>query len=576
MRRKKILKFIATWVHKPIVKLFFYISGLVLVLFLSGAAENDKGVLAAFFDAFYNLFVSEGTLSIFFAGLVSLGLAKIFSHFEYYMEETMKVEDDHHKIIRQYHKHKTEGDAASKRNITLPMQDANAFSDKDGVYMDLYCVKQDQRMEAPGEMPRVDASATGATLRAQRKALRAWKAKNRKWERRIDQLDNVKDAFSKDAERSRAAAIAYLGGRVRLCSLNVFTNISGNTKVCFQDSSKEAGLPDFVISHGDELLQAHKNSTKSNSNTVRLNDFTYENGVLTLDTARSTYYHMLITNRCMDYKFANGLSIRELYEYNTKVRPLADSKFGNQIGINGLVITSGPTSHVLLEKRSRKKILWKNKFAQSISLALKTEDLKLSQGEILSGDIQTASDKIANVIYKTLEGNFGLKKEDFIPFEMEKNFLGIARDLLEGGKPNLYFYLQTKADAEELKKKLEENVRITPKDNVGKPEAQKRQVISSSKLDSDYYLVPRKAIEIDYNYRLYVNRQNSLKIHRKLHPRCTRITQWWDSVQENFARVFKPVLKRECGEALLATLAFFRLCGNRLPFGNDDLEDQHG
>lgn len=568
MRRKKILKFLATLVSKPIVKLLFYVSGLVLVLVLSGAAKDSESIFAAFF----NLFVSEGTLSIFFAGLVSLGLAKIFSHFEYYMEESMKVEDDHHKIIGQYGKHEKESSHATRTNVCLPKVDENAFVNPDGTFMDLYCVKRDHRMDPPGEKPIVDKTEKSLSVkRAQRAALRKWKAYNRKWEKAIQNWDPVKDPFSPDYDKSRDSVAAYLGGRLRLCSINVFTNMGGDTKLQFQDRATEWGLPDFVISHGDELLQAHKNSTKSNSSTVRLNDFSYENGTLTLNTTRSTYYHMLITNRCMDFKFANGLSIRELYEYNSKVLPLPESKFGNQIGINGLVITAD--GHVLLEKRSRNKVLWKNKFAQSISLALKTEDLGLSFGKTLPDDPAVAGEKLAHVIYKTLNSNFGLEKDDFQGFSIEKNFLGIARDLLEGGKPNLYFYIQTKATAKELKNTLEAKVKATPKTN--KKDNVDRKIFTDSKLDSDYYLVPRKAIEIDYNYTLYVSRKDSLRVHRKLHPRCFFLVHWWDYIQEGFARVFKPILKRECGEALLATLAFFRLCGHRLPFHEQSMEDIH-
>ena len=568
MRRKKILKLLAVWVTKPIVKLFFYLAGLLGVLALSGALNNDETI----FNTFYNILTSDGTLSIFFAGLVSLGIAKFLSRFDYYMEESMKLEDNHHKIIGQYGKHEKESSDATRTNVRLLTVDENAFVNPDGTFMDLYCVKSKHRMDPPGEKPIVDKTEKSLSVkRAQRAALRKWKAHNRKWEKAIQNWDPVKDPFSPDYDKSRDSVAAYLGGRLRLCSINVFTNMGGDTKLQFQDCATEWDLPDFVISHGDELLQAHKNSIKTNSSTVRLNDFSYENNTLTLNTTRSTYYHMLITNRCMDFKFANGLSIRELYEYNSKVLPLPESKLGNQIGINGLVVTAD--GHVLLEKRSRNKVLWKNKFAQSISLALKTEDLELSFGKTLPPDPAVAGEKLAQVIYKTLNSNFGLETGDFQGFCIEKNFLGIARDLLEGGKPNLYFYIQTKDTAKELKNKLEAKVKATPKTN--KKDNVDHKIFTDSKLDSDYYLVPRSAIEIDYNYTLYVTRKYSLRVHRKLSPRCFFLVHWWDYIQEGFARVFKPTLKRECGEALLATLAFFRLCGHRLPFHEQSMEDIH-
>lgn len=549
MRRKKLLKLIANFVTRPIVRVGFYILGLALVLGLSGGFLNGKPLGQTIKD----LFVSESTLSVFFAGLFSIGLAKTLSWFEAYMEESYKVEDNHHKIIRQYHGHAAESDEATRENVTLKRTADGVFCDKDGVFMDLHCGKTDERMAPPEKEPRLD---TSATKRQQRKALRAHKRYCQKWEKEISKRNTVKDLSSKDYKRSRKSIIEYLQGRLRLCSVNVFTNLTGKTRVCFRDSYDFHDLPPFVISNADELLQAHKNSTKKNSTTVRLDDFTYQDGVLTLDTSRSTYYHMLITNRCMDYKFANGLSIRELYEYEKTTAPLSASKFGNQIGINGLVMTRAtedePT-HALVEKRSRNKVLWKNKFAQSISLALKTEDLGLANEVTLEGDCASAQEYLAQVIYKTLRSNFGLTENDFIPFTMEENFLGIARDLLEGGKPNLYFYIQTECTASELKKKLEKNVSVDSGDDV----------ISTSKLDSDYYLIPQRAMEMDYDYRLLIDRKESLRVHRKLSPRCSKIVQWWDMTKERFSH---RTLRRECGEALLVTLAYLRLCRSRLDF----------
>lgn len=553
MKRKKLLKLIATLVSKPITRVIFYILGLGLVLYLSGGLIGGKTIGQTIKD----LFISESTLSVFFAGLLSIGLAKSLSWFDAYMEESFKVEDNHHKIISQYHGHKAESDDATRENVTLPRTEDGVFCDKNGVFMDLHCGKLNERMAPPEKEPQLDACAT---KRQRRKALRAHKKYCRKWEKEFNKRNTVKDPSSDEYRRSRKSITDYLRGRLRLCSVNLFTNLNGKTQLRFDDSNKSHDLPSFVITHADELLQAHKNSTKKNSDTVRLDDFSYQDGVLSLDTSRSTYYHMLITNRCMDYKFANGLSIREVYEYTKTTTPLVSSKFGNQIGINGLVLTRAtedePT-HVLLEKRSRNKVLWKNKFAQSISLALKTADLGLGDQATLEGDCAYAEQKLAKVIYKTLYSNFGLTEDDFTGFSIQENFLGIARDLLEGGKPNLYFYIQTEDTASELQKKLEANVRVTQEDG------EDAHVISTSKLDSDYYLAPKNAFEIDYDYRLSIDRKVSLRVHRKLSPRCSKLVQWWDMVEERFSH---RLLQRECGEALLVTLAYLRLCGNRLDF----------
>ena len=371
----------------------------------------------------------------------------------------------------------------------------------------------------------------------------------------VEKLSRDKALSGKEREQVTKSAERYLDGKLDICSLNVFANVSGDTAVVFDDHTDERELPSFVIDHADELLQAHKNSEKKNTNTVRLNDFDYaaEKKQLTLDTGRSTYYHMLITNRCMDYRFANGLSIREVYEYEDHVCPLKQSKFGNQIGINGLIVTSD--GYVLVEKRGRKKITWKNKFAQSISLAMKLDDMDMTRWDKLEATPEAAQKEIGEIIRKTVKSNFGLLEEkDYEPFCMAHNFLGLARDLLEGGKPNLYFFLRCNKTAAELQDRLERNVEIKDKNNE-----EGRPVIAASKLDSDYYLMSFDQLAIDFNYCLYANRKEILRVHRKVAERCGWPAEIWDLTKETVNRIVRPTLKRECGEALLVTLSYMEM-----------------
>ena len=537
MRGKKFFKFIADFIKKPIVKFAAYIGGIVIILALSGAFSKGNNIGKTFLE----ILTSQDTLSLFFAGLFSIGIAKIISWFHKYMEESLKTEDNHHKIISQY-----KGHLAGKTAYN------QSFAEKDGVFLTLTHTK---------------------------------KAKNpEKVKKVLCKHSHIKDTESDNYLDFEARVDNYLDGRLCLCSLNMFTNIAGDTEIIFKDTNVNHELSPFIINHADEILQAHKNSVTSNSDTIRLCDFDYnaKKKTLSLETSRSTYYHMLITNRCMDYKFANGMSIRDTYEYRSTISPLDQSGLGNQIGINGLVVTNN--HYVLIEKRGHKKTTWKNKFAQSISLALKEKDLMLQPDGTIKNDPETAERNLRKIIEKTLFDNFGLIPTDYDTFIIKENLLGLARDLLEGGKPNLYFYVKVNLSAKELKEKLEQNVTKTKRDleeerkkkeekDQTAPEQEKTAAdesykkrdkkdlpaISVSKLDSDYYLVSFFDIAIDFNYRLFLNRRNALKIKRKQAPRCKRIVAWWDSVKTFTAKTFKPVLVRECGEALLVTLSFLEL-----------------
>lgn len=562
MRRKRFLKALANLLRHPLCRVIFYIGGMALVLGLSGAFTSGQTV----WNTVLNILKSEDTLSLLFAGLVSLGTLKILSWFESYMEESMKIEDNHHKIIAQYDRHSpynsrnialarkkaqekniTLTDAQIKAQIDAEMEERqkSTFEHKYGTFLTLNHIKKE-------EPKRLQGSDKDSAKKAERLRKRkdAWR------KRAIAKIARDKALSDSEQDRVDKSAQRYLDGKLDICSLNVFANVQGDTEILFDDHTVEHALPSFVIAHADELLQAHKNSEKKNTNTVRLNDFTYDdkNHQLTLDTGRSTYYHMLITNRCMDYRFANGMSIREVYEYEDHICPLKNSKFGNQIGINGLIVTSD--NYVLVEKRGRKKITWKNKFAQSISLAMKLDDLNMTRWDELGKTAGDAQKMFQDIIVNTVRKNFGLLEEkDYEKFLVKHNFLGIARDLLEGGKPNLYFFVRCNKTAAEVRQLLEDNVRITDKKN-----REGRPVIAASKLDSDYYLMPFDQIAINFNYCMFAKRKEILRVHRKVAERCGWLAEKWDLTKERVNRIVRPTLKRECGEALLVTLAYMEMC----------------
>ena len=548
MKRKKIFKALVGLFSRPIVKVVFYLGGMALVLGLSGAFKDNQ----TFTDTFLGILTSQDTLTLFFAGLLSLGVVKLLAWVEGYMEESLKIEDNHHKLINQYSTHDQYSSKKLKEtekiNKRVDASDAileglvdarhkgGSYAEKNGEYMMLRHVRD--RLEEP-VFPGENAG---------RKKLRAYKRRYRKWQKAVERRVWEKNRRSGAYGEAVRDVQRYLRGKLGLCSLNVFVNRSGKTVVRFKDKAEDHELPSFVITHADELLQAHKNSAKNNSNTIRLNDFDYDpqTDEMVLKTGRSTYYHMLITNRCMDYRFANGMSIREVYEYDKEICPLERSKFGNQIGINGLVVTAD--NYILVEKRDRKKITWKNKFAQSISLAMKVDDMKIHRWDKLGDDPAYLQKKFSDIIEKTVRSNFGLKPgEDYENFEMSHNFLGLARDVLEGGKPNMYFFLRTKHTAEELLEIMEANVRD-------------KTEIAVSKLSSDYYLIPFDKVQVDFGYCMHADRRQIIRVRRKFKSRCNLFAVAWDRTCAKVNRIVRPVLKRECGEALLVTMSYMEMC----------------
>ena len=145
--------------------------------------------------------------------------------------------------------------------------------------------------------------------------------------------------------------------------------------------------------------------------------------------------------------------------------------------------------------------------------------------------------------------------------------MGIARDLLEGGKPNMYFYVVTKATAKELAVMLDKKAKLASKNNFS-PKFDKKRVktdeklpgLTVGKLDSSFYLVPYADITVDYNYRLKLNPKKVIRLHRKYAPRVKWISQAFDGFGYKVKRALGIGITRACGEALLACLYFAGTC----------------
>ena len=210
--------------------------------------------------------------------------------------------------------------------------------------------------------------------------------------------------------------------------------------------------------------------------------------------------------------------------------------------------------YLLIEKRDRKKTTWRNKFAQPISLAFKFSDTGMIKNAVIAGDIKTGEEIFKTIIKKTLKSNFGLTQDDFDEIDLSKNFLGIARDLLEGGKPNLYFALRLNKNAQETKKKIE---KYSASDNP-------KNALKTGKLTSRDYLMPYDKIKVDFNYVIKIPTKDVYRVNRILYPRVRRYKEWNDKMGYFFIRFFKKHLRYECGEALLVSLAYLEICQDRL------------
>lgn len=233
-------------------------------------------------------------------------------------------------------------------------------------------------------------------------------------------------------------------------------------------------LDPYIKSHCDILLEAHAMSKTLDSVTVRLRKFdkpTPENGMTaTIYSARSSYLAHLLTNRALDYLIDDDLTIRKLYENDKKLRPLHRSALSNHFGINALVFLKKVISDkdakeelynekgwLLLPHRSHDASIAKNSLTASIATRLKMENTDIFPNEyddILKEEYirhGCVEDSLQGAIWVTDEWIAAQKEksQDAKRKFMKINFLGLSRDIYEGGKPTLFYAVYLDVTLEE-------------------------------------------------------------------------------------------------------------------------------
>jgi len=227
-------------------------------------------------------------------------------------------------------------------------------------------------------------------------------------------------------------------------------------KVLIEDLPDEHFEVDtFIQMHAPRLLGAHSASKTVNEITPRLNDCVLptkeNNNTATLQITRSTYLNHLLTNRVLDYPIAADVTLRRLYEEMSQLTELKRSKMSNHIGINALVFLTGEgKKYLIIPKRGKKATVVKNGVTASIASRLTIKDynkaiedeslLSFIEGECIK---KCAAEKLLLETRKDSdEQKVKAKKVVDEMVSMQVNFLGLARDPYEGGKPTLFYYVE--------------------------------------------------------------------------------------------------------------------------------------
>jgi hypothetical protein len=191
----------------------------------------------------------------------------------------------------------------------------------------------------------------------------------------------------------------------------------------------------------DQTNVAFENLVKkinyTNEENLRLSGLDYKDGKCIFHTQPVYYKSYLHSNMVMDCDVSRQKTFREIIHKNGQVEKIEDSQLANHLGINILLFT--PAGNLILPLRSKKVSYAPSEYSSSISGAVSAHDV--SSGKPIS---QLA------IIREGIE-ELGLRRTDILNESI--TFLGLTRELIRGGKPELFFSMQTTLTTKEVQER---------------------------------------------------------------------------------------------------------------------------
>jgi len=206
------------------------------------------------------------------------------------------------------------------------------------------------------------------------------------------------------------------------------------------NKERQYHLPQEIKEHYDELINIHKTSSIFNQLTIRVKNWERIENTIFIYTERSTYYDAMVSNRAMDLKWSNGLSNRDLFAYGPWLGGLENSPFSNHLGFNGFIESSD--GEIPFVRRNSIVSIGKRTLANSVGASLKTK-------YALDDQFNLTIDGLVNGIKKEIQDELKIDPNDYI-FSLEDNIISLYRDIVEGGKPQLLFYVKIDITKEQI------------------------------------------------------------------------------------------------------------------------------
>ena len=279
-----------------------------------------------------------------------------------------------------------------------------------------------------------------------------------------------------------------------------------NKNIYIDDNSESIyELPPLIVENYFTLFRSHKTSEIYNNPNIRVNNWVEQkNGDFIIYTGRTTYFNSLVTNRSMDYVIDKNLSIREIFECGPYLTSLSKSSLSNHLGFNGLVESSD--GYFVFIDRGKNVSIGKDTLGTSIGASLK---LKYA----LNKNMMFDSDGLKKSIIYELKDELSIGENEIDnSYKHGVNIISAYRDLVEGGKPQLLFYVRTTKTKEEIEKDFFLQERLNKKSIKSKSFSDNDNVERLMKSNKELKMIT------DGNKMIWISRAEMLEGKVKIYP----------------------------------------------------------
>ena len=260
-------------------------------------------------------------------------------------------------------------------------------------------------------------------------------------------LENWREIYHQ--ELNDCAELPYKGNGLRLPQILILDNTKRKlpmSSIKLQYNGDVFGLNNAIRSltedSFEELLNyLRKKRRYSNEQNLRLVSIIEEEGGVLLKVQPVEYKYFVHTNLVLDAKSKKGKqTLREYLHFNGKLDDLEKTPLANHLGVNILLFTADGS--LIMQERSKKVAFRIKELCSAASGAVSLNDVPTEITLEKMSKLREAFEEI------------GISETDVPPDQIF--FLGITRELIRGGKPEMFLFGKTNLSEKQIKKKRED------------------------------------------------------------------------------------------------------------------------